>query len=232
MPGITVLPFRSTRVAPAGTCTPAPAATILPSRMTMVPFSTGARPVPSMMRTPVRAVTAPPAAGACAAGRCNAAAKTKSRIPKATRRRVERRTMKLSPCQARKDPAHIRETIALFAAPLQQFDLHAPGVFGERHQDRGKRARRTWLGFGRERQTLISQLGGPRHQVGHPPANVVNRMATARGGRRFLDKHPDIPVLDAVELSLETRRPPPNTIDVPSPRLFGIRLYLVQVFKR
>src|SRR5918996_623431 len=42
MPGITVFPARSTRVAPAGTCTPAPLATIFPSRITMAPFSTGA----------------------------------------------------------------------------------------------------------------------------------------------------------------------------------------------
>ena len=54
--GITVLPARLTRVAPAGTATPCPAWTILLPSMTSVPFST-TLPLPTMSRAPSNAVT-------------------------------------------------------------------------------------------------------------------------------------------------------------------------------
>src|SRR5262245_56913303 len=60
-PGITVLPVRATRVAPAGTLTLAagPTAMMRPSRTTIVALSIGARSVPSITRAPVNAFTPP-----------------------------------------------------------------------------------------------------------------------------------------------------------------------------
>ena len=55
--GITVLPARSTRVAPAGAVTLAPACTILPPSTISVPFST-TLPSPTISRAPSYAVTA------------------------------------------------------------------------------------------------------------------------------------------------------------------------------
>src|SRR4051812_26894747 len=54
--GITVLPARLTRVAPAGTATPCPAWTILLPSMISVPFST-TLPLPRMSLAPSNAVT-------------------------------------------------------------------------------------------------------------------------------------------------------------------------------
>src|SRR5258705_9199082 len=65
MPGMTVLPARLTRVAPAGTRTSAARPTAvkrLPVTMN-VAFSIGARPSPTMTRAPSKAMTP---AGACA----------------------------------------------------------------------------------------------------------------------------------------------------------------------
>src|SRR5262245_31426617 len=107
--GITVLPARLTRAAPAGTRTSAapPAWMILVPSRTSVAFSIGARPSPTMSRAPSNAVT--PLAGACAwAGRAKPA-----RMPKAAvaatvttfTRRIGASTVKLDRC-----------TVALFRA--------------------------------------------------------------------------------------------------------------------
>ena len=55
--GITVLPARLTRVAPAGTCTPAPACTILAPSTTSVAVLDRALPSPTISRAPSYAVT-------------------------------------------------------------------------------------------------------------------------------------------------------------------------------
>src|SRR5687767_838828 len=56
-PGMTVLPLRATRSAPAGTLTlvAGPAATMRPSRTTIVALATGARSLPSIRVNPVNA---------------------------------------------------------------------------------------------------------------------------------------------------------------------------------
>ncbi len=67
MVGITVLPARLTRVAPAGTVTLplGPTWAIRPPVTTMVALSIGALPSPTMTRAPSKAVVP---AGACALG--------------------------------------------------------------------------------------------------------------------------------------------------------------------
>src|SRR5712691_3969423 len=124
IPGITVLPARFTRVAPAGTRTSAARPTAvkrLPVTMN-VAFSIGARPSPTMTRAPSKAIT-PVVAGACASIATDHAATAAS--VRSLTRRIAASSAGILVCRNRFVPKFLSDQLRGIGARLRAELLHA-----------------------------------------------------------------------------------------------------------